>query len=122
MSSRVLAALEEHVSVLQRKVRGATLAKLAEQLADDKARSRTETELLVSLVLRLRQLAEDKVTEFVATERRWSDFADRVFKVPELERRQLIVDYLTATTGDGAERRADLAALDRFLDYDALRE
>jgi poly-gamma-glutamate synthase PgsB/CapB len=120
--ARVLAALEEHVSVLHRKVRGTTLARIATELADEGVRGRTETELLVSLVLRLRQLAEDKVAELVATERRWRDFADRVFKLGADERRQLIIDHVTATTEEGAERRADLAALERYLDYDALRE
>src|SRR5262249_10222749 len=40
----------------------------------------------------------------------------------ERERRALLAAHIAATVTDPLERRADLRALDRFLDRDALRE
>src|SRR5262249_6974140 len=40
----------------------------------------------------------------------------------ERERRALLAAHIAATVTDPLERRADLRALDRFLDHDALRE
>jgi poly-gamma-glutamate synthase PgsB/CapB len=119
----VLETLEKHVGLLHKKVRGTVLVELAEQLAGRGVRfGGSETELLVALVVQMRQLAVDKVAELAALEQHWRDFEQRLFRTPRDGQRQVLVDYLTASVTDPAQRAADLSALDRFLDHDALRE
>jgi gamma-polyglutamate synthase len=120
---RVLAALERHVGLLHKKVRGAILVQLAEELTARETRiGRSETELLVALVVQTRELAEHKIAELAAVEQHWRDFEARLFRAPRDAQRQVLTDYITASIADPAQRTADLAALDRFLDHDALRE
>jgi poly-gamma-glutamate synthase PgsB/CapB len=122
-AERVLAALERHVGLLHKKVRGAILAELADQLVarGDKL-GNSETELLVALVVQMRELAEHEVAKLAALEQQWRDFEARLFRAPRDAQRQVLTDYITASIADPAQRAADLAALDRFLDHDALRE
>ncbi|HWU88980.1 MAG TPA: hypothetical protein VN253_17060, partial [Kofleriaceae bacterium] len=120
----VRAILERHVAPLHRKVRGAMLARLAAELAGREPEADLGgPERLVSHVLRMKQIAEDKLAAHRRVDQRWQDFTHRFFRrTDEQGRRQAISDYLTETLEDPAQRRADLAALDRYLDYDALRE
>jgi poly-gamma-glutamate synthase PgsB/CapB len=135
---RVLEALEQHVGLLTKKVRGAVLREIAEQLAARGARpGRSETELLVALVMQMRGLAEEKVAELTALDQHWRDFEQRLLRIPRDgqrprvtdpgapasgPQRQVLEDYLRASVVDPAQRAADRSALDRFLDHDALRE
>ncbi len=118
----LLELLERHVSPLQRKVRGAVLAELAAELAGRDV-THGGSEQLATYVLRMKHVAEDKLAACAAVEQRWDAFTKRYFRRgDERSRRQAIADYLTETVADDARRRADLAAMDRFLDYDALHE
>ena len=114
--------LERHVTPLQRKVRGGVLDELARELAIRELEPGAP-ERLVTYVLRMKHVAEDKLAAAAAVEARWDGFTRRYFKrSDDRGRRQIIEDYLAETILDDAQRRADLAALDRFLDYDALHE
>jgi len=119
-----LEILDSHSVPLHRKVRGEGLSALAGELAHRAPGFGIGgPEQLVSQVLRVRQLAEDKLDAYQRVERRWDDFTRRFYaRTDDQGRRQVMSDYLTETTVDLVRRRADLAALDRCLDYDALRE
>ena len=120
----VLSILERHVTPLHRQVRGAVLARLAAELAGREPEADLGgPERLVSHVLRMKQIAEDKLVLHGRVDQRWQELTRRFFqRTDEQGRRQALSDYLTETIEDPAARRADLAALDRYLDYDALRE
>jgi len=120
--SDILAVLEQYVTPLQRRVRGAQLAELAAELAG-RERETGGPERLVSYVLRMKHIAEDKLAACTGLAERWQVFTKRYFKRSEdRARRQVLHDYITETVQDAVQRRADLAALERFLDYDALHE
>jgi gamma-polyglutamate synthase len=122
-AERVLSALERHVGLLHRKVRGAILEQLAAELtARETELGKTETELLVALVVQMREHAEHKIAELAAVEQHWRELETRLFRAPRDAQRQVLTDYITASITDPSQRTADLAALDRFLDHDALRE
>ena len=120
--SEIRELLDRHVSPLQQKIRGAVLDELARELAVRDLEPGAP-ERLVSYVLRMKHVAEDKLAAASALELRWDGFTRRYFKRSDnAGRRQIVEDYLSETVTNEAQRRADLAALDRFLDYDALHE
>lgn len=120
--SEIRELLDRHVAPLQQRVRGAVLDELARELTVRDLEPGAP-ERLVSYVLRTKQVAEDKLGNAAALEQRWDNFTRRYFKRTDAAgRRQVLEDYVTQTVRDEAQRKADLAALDRFLDYDALHE
>jgi gamma-polyglutamate synthase len=120
--SEIRELLDHHVSPLQQKVRGAVLDELARELTVRDLEPGAP-ERLVSYVLRMKQIADDKLGSAAAVELRWDNFTRRYFKRTDAAgRRQVLEDYLTQTVPDETRRKADLAALERFLDYDALHE
>jgi gamma-polyglutamate synthase len=120
--SEIRELLDRHVSPLQQRVRGAVLDDLARELMVRDLEPGAP-ERLVSYVLRMKQVADDKLGSAAAVELRWDNFTRRYFKRTDAAgRRQVLEDYVTQTATDEALRKADLAALDRFLDYDALHE
>ncbi|MDQ3338198.1 MAG: HEAT repeat domain-containing protein [Myxococcota bacterium] len=120
--SEIRELLDRHVTPLQRKVRAATLDQLAHELAT-REMEEGAPERLVAHVLCMKHIAEDKLAAAAAVEARWDSFTRRYFKrSDDRGRRQITEDYLAETVKNEAQRRADLAALDRFLDYDALHE
>ncbi len=123
MTDELRATIERHVSPLHRKVRGAVIDRLARELARREPEADGGPERLVSQVLRMKQLAEDKLVEDARLDQAWQELTRRYFaRADDPGRRQALSDHLTETVEDPAARRADLAALDRHLDYDALRE
>jgi hypothetical protein len=118
----LLSALQRHVAPLHRKVRSAVLERLAAELAGREPEA-DGPERLVSQVLRMKQLAEDKLALGARLEQAWQELTRRYYaRTDEQGRRQALSDYLTETIEDPVARKADLAALDRHLDHDALRE
>jgi hypothetical protein len=114
--------LDRHVTPLQRKVRAQALDELARELAS-REHEEGAPERLVSYVLRMKHIAEDRLAAAASALARWDSFTRRYFKRSDDKgRRQITEDYLAETIANEAQRRADLAALDRFLDYDALHE
>lgn len=120
MTEQIRELLATHVAPLQSRIRGAVLDDLARELVVRDLEPGAP-ERLVSYVLRTKQIAEDKLAAAAAVEVRWDHFTRRYFRQPD-GRRQALEDYLTQTVADERMRRADIAALDRFLDYDALHE
>jgi gamma-polyglutamate synthase len=110
----VLAVLEKHVEPLHRKIRGHRLRELAAEL------TRREPELevggperLVTQVLRMKQLAEQALREFLTIEASWQELDRRYAKqTDDRSRKQVLHDYSAATAADAGED----------LEYDALRE
>ena len=97
-SERVLSALERHVGLLHKKVRGAVLEQLAQELtARGSQPGRSETELLVALVVQTRQLAEHKIAELAADDQHRRDFEARLFRAPRDAQRQVLTDSITAS-------------------------
>jgi hypothetical protein len=120
--SEIRELLDRHVSPLQQRVRGAVLDELARELTVRDLEPGAP-ERLVSYVLRMKQIADDKLGTAAAVELRWDNFTRRYFKRTDTAgRRQVLEDFLTQTVPDETRRKADLAALERFLDYDALHE
>ncbi|MBA3452740.1 MAG: hypothetical protein H0T42_06605 [Deltaproteobacteria bacterium] len=104
-------------------MRGRVLDAIADELSERASQPlRSELEQLVFVVLQMRQLAEDQIAELGQIEQRWRDFDNRLFHASPEDRRQVLADYLSETVADSRNRRADLAAIDRYLDYDAMRE
>ena len=120
----VRALLEQHVSPLQRQLRGATLASLARELVALEPQAEPgEAQRLAALVLRMKQLAERQEQELEHLDQRWQEFAQLYFGHGDAShRRALLADHINETVSDVRQRRADLAALERALDFDALRE
>src|SRR5690554_1214221 len=123
MPDDLRAALERHVAPLHRKVRGAVIDQLARELARREPEADGDLERLVSQVLRMKQLVEDKLAGGARAEQAWQALTRRYLsRADDAGRRRVLADHLTETIDDPAARRADLAALDRHLDHDALRE
>lgn len=121
--SFALQALERHVSPLHRQVRGAVIARLATELTGREPDTDRGPEQLVTLVLRMKQIAEDQLLEQRRLDQQWAELSRRYYRrTDDAGRRQVLADHLTETVADPVARRADLAALDRFLDHEALRE
>jgi poly-gamma-glutamate synthase PgsB/CapB len=117
------ALLDEHVTPLQRKVRGHVLDDLAARLVALEPR---EAELpdalrLGTLAVRATQVVKHIEDEVAALDRRFGEFR-AAYLSRSGDRRDLVIDYLAATVPDPRARRADIRALRRFLDFDVLRE
>ncbi|MEJ7602904.1 MAG: HEAT repeat domain-containing protein [Kofleriaceae bacterium] len=120
-----LELLERHLSILQCKVRGTIIEGLARELTAQQGPEpeRSEVDHLVSLVVRIKQIAERAERDLEDVETRWQAMGRRYFAVSEpADRRRVLADYLVESVPDPRQRAADLAALDRALDHDALRE
>ncbi len=121
----VLGLVREHVTPLQARLRGALVDELARRLIalEPAGGAYSEPQQLALLALRTGHVIHAHEEELGTLDRRWSAFSERWFaRSGERERRDLLVDYLTETARDPLSRRADLRALKRDLDHDALRE
>jgi poly-gamma-glutamate synthase PgsB/CapB len=121
----VLDLVREHLTPLQQKTRDPVAVALAERLiALERPRAGyTRPQELALLTTRMQRIGHELEDELGGLDRRFAVFEERWFaRSGERERRDLLVAYLHETVRDPRERRADLRALDRFLDYDAVRE
>src|SRR5262249_52758989 len=117
--------VREHAAPLQRRLRDGALVELARRLIalEPPRGGYTEPQELAVYAVRMARVVRELEEELVARERSFAAFEERWFARPgERERRDLLAADIAATVTDPLERRADLHALDRFLDHDALRE
>ncbi|HEY5936132.1 MAG TPA: hypothetical protein VIU61_15890, partial [Kofleriaceae bacterium] len=89
----ILEVLERHLTIMQCKVRGATIEKLAHDLASQTSEGeRTDAEHLVSLIVRMKRIAERAERDLEDVEERWQVMCRRYFAVSEpLDRRRVMV-------------------------------
>ena len=121
----VVELVREHVTPLMRRLRGPIVDGLARRLIElePPRPGYSEPQQLALYAVRMQHVARSQEEELGAVDRRFAAFSDRYFsRTGDRERRDLILDYLVETVPDTLARRADQRALDRFLDFDVLRE
>jgi len=120
--------LRTHAPPLQQKVRGRVIDELAIRVlmlesSPEPLVSAGETEQLVLLLSRVVQVVSELSNEQRVVRRRLLNFTQLYARLDdERARRDLIADYLTETAADRRTLAADLAAVERALDADAIRE
>ncbi len=121
-----LALLEAHASVLERRLRQPHMRALADRVVD--LDPSTEAFADVGdrpqvLLDRLLVATRSFIDEERALTQGFADFAAAYGRAgSEAVERRLMIDHLTTTVRDPRARQADIAALDRHLAFDALRE
>ncbi len=116
--------LERHVDELHRRIRGASLSALADELARRAGPvTRTALEQLVAAITGTRHIAEEHLVRLVDLDKRWRAFDERWARAEgPRQRRQTIIDHLHESVASASARRADILAIERCLDREALRE
>ncbi len=128
LSGVVRALLERCAPAVWRKIRPQMVTALVDRLvsvtaAPDEFTAWSEGRQFAALAAHAQQVVRSEWEVIVRLDRRFEKLSEMHFGLTSpAERKQLLTEYLREVVTSRAQLRQDLRALDRYLNYDALRE